>query len=46
MRCIHSQYKRADLAMAAQQATEQKNNALRQRFIDLGIDPDSIGAGD
>jgi Putative restriction endonuclease len=37
---------RADLAMAAQQAAEQKNNALRQRLIDLGIDPDSIGAGD
>ncbi len=34
--------KRAELAMAAQQAAEQKNNALRQRLIDLGVDPDSI----
>jgi hypothetical protein len=33
---------RADLAVAAQQAAEQKSNALRQRLIDLGIDPDSI----
>jgi Uma2 family endonuclease len=34
--------KRADIATAAQVATEQKNNALRQRLRELGIDPDSI----
>jgi phage portal protein BeeE len=34
--------KRAELAIAAQQAAEQQNNALHQRLIDLGIDPDSI----
>jgi Uma2 family endonuclease len=34
--------KRAELAIAAQQAAEQQNNALRQRLIDLGIDPDSM----
>jgi Uma2 family endonuclease len=33
---------RADIATAAQVATEQKNNALRQRLRELGIDPDSI----
>jgi Putative restriction endonuclease len=33
---------RADLARAAQQVAEQKSNALRQRLIDLGIDPDLI----
>jgi Uma2 family endonuclease len=33
---------RADTATAAQVATEQKNNALRQRLRELGIDPDSI----
>jgi Uma2 family endonuclease len=33
---------RADLARAAQQVAEQKSNALRQRLIDLGVDPDSI----
>ncbi len=33
---------RAELAIATQQATEQKNNALRQRLIDLGVDPDSM----
>jgi Uma2 family endonuclease len=34
--------KRADIATDAQVATEQKNNALRQRLHELGIDPDSI----
>jgi hypothetical protein len=34
--------KRAELAIAAQQAAEQQNNALRQRLVDLGIDPDSM----
>jgi Uma2 family endonuclease len=33
---------RADIATAAQAAIEQKNNALRQRLRELGIDPDSI----
>jgi Uma2 family endonuclease len=33
---------RADIAVAAQAAAEQKNNALRQRLRELGIDPDSI----
>jgi Putative restriction endonuclease len=33
---------RAELSIAAQQAAEQQNNALRQRLIDLGIDPDSM----
>jgi hypothetical protein len=37
---------RANLAMAAQQAAEQKSNALRQRLIELGIDPDSITGGE
>jgi hypothetical protein len=32
---------RADIATAAQVATEQKNNVLRQRLRELGIDPDS-----
>jgi Uma2 family endonuclease len=33
---------RADIATAAQIATEQKNNALQRRLRELGIDPDSI----
>jgi hypothetical protein len=33
---------RADLARAAQQVAERKSNALRQRLIDLGVDPNSI----
>ncbi len=33
---------RADFAMAAQQAAEQENAALRQRLISLGVDPDSM----
>jgi Uma2 family endonuclease len=37
---------RADLARAAQQVAEQKSNALRQRLIDLGVDPDLIGSID
>jgi hypothetical protein len=32
----------APTAMAAQRAVEQENNALRQRLIALGVDPDSI----
>jgi Uma2 family endonuclease len=34
--------RRADIATAAQVAAEQKNNALRRRLRELGIDPDSI----
>jgi hypothetical protein len=33
---------RADIATAAQIATEQKNNALQRRLRELGIDPDLI----
>ncbi len=33
---------RADVAMAAQKISEQKNNALRQQLIALGVDPDLI----
>jgi hypothetical protein len=34
--------KRADSATAAEKATEQENNVLRQRLSEFGIDPDSI----
>ncbi len=33
---------RADIAAAAQAATEQKNNALRKRLRELGVNPDLI----
>jgi Uma2 family endonuclease len=35
---------RADVAIAEKAAIEQKNNALRRRLSELGIDPDSIAS--
>jgi hypothetical protein len=35
---------RADIAIAEKAAIEQKNNALRRRLSELGIDPDSIAS--